>query len=140
MNDAFEPELTLRDYAHVVARRKWVVVIAVLTSLIAAVAMSTAQTPIYQASAEMLVKTRSSDTVFGNGTVTVGDPKRALSTEIKVLESQVVSLRVQKNLSLVEAPPAVSGTSDGLTDVVEVSVRSGDSETARVLANAYVQA
>jgi len=139
MNDP-DRELTLRDYSHVLARRKWIVVTAVLAAVIGGVALSAAQTPIYESSAQMLVITRSTDTIFGNGTTSVGDPKRAVQTEIKVLESEVVSLRVKKDLALTGAPPDVKGSSDGLTDVVTISVRSGDPTTARTTADAYAQA
>ena len=140
MNGSPDRELTLRDYAHVVARRKWIVVAAVLVAVGGAVTLSAIQKPIYEASAQMLVITRSSDTIFGNGTTSVGDPKRAVQTEIKVLESEVVSQRVQKDLGLPGTPPDVKGTTDDITDVVTVKVRSEDPTSARVAADAYVQA
>ena len=140
MNGTPDRELGLVDYAHVVARRKWIVVTAVVAAVVGAVALSAMQKPVYQASAQMLVSTRSSDTIFGNGSISVGDPKRAVLTEIKVLESGIVAQRAQKDLALAAPLPAVNGTSDNVTDVVAVTVRSGDPTTARVAADAYVQA
>lgn len=140
MNATPDRELTLRDYAHVVARRKWIVVTAVVAAVAAAITLAALQTPIYQASAQMLVKTQPNNTIFGNGNTSVGDPKRAVQTEIKVLESQVVSQRVRKNLALADTPPDVKGSSDDVTDVVTVSVRSGDPTSARIAADAYVEA
>ena len=58
MNATPDRELTLRDYAHVVARRKWIVVTAVVAAVAAAITLAALQTPIYQASAQMLVKHR----------------------------------------------------------------------------------
>ncbi len=140
MNGTADREVGLLDYAHVVASRKWIVVTAVVAAVVGAVALSALQTPIYEASAEMLVSTRSSDTIFGNGNITVGDPKRAVLTEIKVLESEIVSQRAQQNLALASSLPAVNGISDNVTDVVTVSVRSGDPTSARIAADAYMQA
>jgi succinoglycan biosynthesis transport protein ExoP len=140
MNGTPDREVGLLDYAHVVASRKWIVVTAVLAAMIGAVGLSALQKPIYEASAEMLVSTRSSDTIFGNGSITVGDPKRAVLTEIKVLESEPVAQRAQKDLALAAPLPDVKGTSDDVTDVVTVTVRSGDPTSARLAADAYVQA
>ena len=140
MSRPTDREMTLRDYARVVSRRKWLVAAGVFTTVTAAVAMSVLQKPVYEASAQMLVKTRASETVFGNGNISLGDPKRAVQTEIKVLESQIVSQRVQQILGLDEEPPDVSGSTDGATDVVTVKVRSGNPTTARVVADAYVEA
>ncbi len=140
MNETAERELTLRDYARVVARRKWVVVVAVLATVGTAIALAALQTPVYQAEAQMLVKTRASDTIFDNGATSYGDPKRAVQTEIKVLESEPVAQRVQQDLGLTALPPDAVGTVQGDTDVVAVTVRSGDPTTARVVADAYVQA
>jgi len=140
MNENAERELTLRDYARVVARRKWIVIAAVGTTVLAALGMSALQNPIYEASAQMLVVTRSSDTVFGNASGNAGNPERAVATEIKVLESERVADRVRTDLDLAAEPPPVSGRAVGATDVINASVQSGDATTARILADAYVNA
>ena len=57
-------ELELRDYIHVLARRKWTVVTAVFLTVGTALAMSFLQTPVYQGSAEMLLGQRSTESLF----------------------------------------------------------------------------
>jgi uncharacterized protein involved in exopolysaccharide biosynthesis len=115
-------------------------VIAVFATVAGAVALSAMQTPIYRAEAQMLVRTRPDTTIFSNDNQGFGDPVRAVQTEIKVLESEPVAQRVQSDLKLAAIPPDVKGTVQGATDVVAVAVRSGDPTTARILADAYVQA
>ncbi len=140
MPEASSRELTLRDYVRVIARRKWVLVIAVFATVAGAIALSAAQKAIYSAEAEMLVRTRPDTTIFNTDSQSFGDPVRAVQTEIKVLESEPVAQRVQKDLGLAVTPPSVKGAVQGATDVVSVSVRSGDPTTARIVADAYVQA
>ena len=136
-----ERELTLRDYGQVVWRRKWIVAAAVLTALGGALAMSFRQDPIYAASAQMLVEPRSGEAVFQQDpTLGVQNLERAIQTEIRVLEGQTVRERVQTNLGLDDLPPAVSASPVGSTDVVQVTVRSGDPQAAQRLADAYVEA
>jgi non-specific protein-tyrosine kinase len=115
-------------------------VIAVFATVVGAIALSASQKPIYSAEAQMLVKTRPDTTVFSTDTRTFGDPVRAVQTEIKVLESEPVAERVQADLKLTVIPPSVKGAVQGATDVVSVTVRSGDPTTARIVADAYVQA
>lgn len=134
-------ELTLRDYARVVWRRKWIVIAALIMALGGSLAMSILQDPIYQAESQMLVQPRSSDAVFEQDqTLAVSNLERAIQTEIQVLEGQTVRNRVQLNLGLDSLPPAASAHSVGSTDVVAVTVRSGDPRTAQAVADAYIQA
>jgi polysaccharide biosynthesis transport protein len=140
VNDVVDGELTLRDYWRVVARRKWLVLTGTLAVVLGALGMSLAQSPIYEARSQMLVQSRSTETLFDASTGRVVDPERALQTEIEVLESGIVAQRVQADLGLAGPPPQVDASSVGRTDVVSVRVRSGDPETARILADAYVAA
>ncbi len=93
-------EMTLRDYARVVDRRKWVVILAVLLATITALALTALQTPIYSTSSEVLVQPRGQDGLFENQVVNLND--RAIQTEIQVIEGQAVQQRVQDDLGLTE--------------------------------------
>jgi uncharacterized protein involved in exopolysaccharide biosynthesis len=66
MNEMVDREMTLRDYARVIARRKWVVVAATVATVAAALGMAALQDPVYQASSEVLVRARNTDTIFTN--------------------------------------------------------------------------
>ncbi|MEJ7801461.1 MAG: Wzz/FepE/Etk N-terminal domain-containing protein, partial [Ilumatobacter sp.] len=134
-------EMTLRDYLAVVRRRWWLVLVAVALTAGISLAVSASQTPIYEAEAQMLVASRTNDTVFDRGDqLGAGDATRAIETEIQVLEGEVVAERVRAELGVEGAMPDVDGTVVGSTDVISVNVRSEDPQTAQNLANAYVQA
>ena len=99
-------EMTIRDYARVVVRRKWIVIIAVVASVVGALIMSLAQDPIYEAEAQMLVEPRLGAAVFQQDpTLNVQNLERAIQTEIQVLEGQRVRERVREDLGLDALPP-----------------------------------
>jgi succinoglycan biosynthesis transport protein ExoP len=139
--DSMADEMTLRDYLAVIRRRWWIVVGALLLATGAALTLSVTTTPVYEAEAQMLVQTRSTDSLFDTGLDLRGtDATRAVQTEIQVLEGERVRTRLMTNLGLVEEPPDVDASVVGSTDVVAVRVRDTDPATAQTLADAYVQA
>ena len=130
--------MTLRDYARVVDRRKWVVIAAVMLTTLAAVALTTLQTPIYSASSEVLVQPRGQDGLFENQIVNLND--RAIQTEIQVIEGQAVQQRVQDDLGLAEEPPEANASAVGDTDVISITVRDASAANAATYADAYAAA
>lgn len=131
-------ETSLRDYAGVVARRKWMVIAAVLLSTSVAIGLTATQTPVYSASSEVLVQPRGQDGLFENQVVNLNE--RAIDTEIQVIEGEVVRSRVQQNLDLVSPPPSAQATAVGQTDVISIAVRDTNASNAAVVANAYAAA
>ncbi|WP_395161585.1 Wzz/FepE/Etk N-terminal domain-containing protein, partial [Ilumatobacter sp.] len=79
-----QAEMTLRDYARVVIRRKWIVIAAVVLTTTISVVSSAAQTPVYSSSSEVLVQPRGQDGLFADSVVNLND--RAIQTEIQVIE------------------------------------------------------
>ena len=132
-------EMTLRDYGNVIARRKWIVVFAVILTTVTVIALTALQTPIYSASAEVLVQPRGQDGFFDNQTNYV-DPERAIDTEIQVIEGQEVNERVQENLGLSTPPPGASASAVGSTDVISIVVNDTNASNAATLADAYAVA
>lgn len=130
--------MTLRDYAGVVVRRKWIVVAATLITTVIAVVLSALQTPIYSTDAEVLIQPRGQDGLFQDQIVNLND--RAIETEIQVIEGQAVRARVQQDLELTRVPDEVSASSVGATDVISVRVRDANASNAAVLATGYAQA
>jgi len=57
-------ELELRDYLGVLRRRKGVIALTVLIVVAAALAYSYLQTPVYEATAEVLVRPRTSEQIL----------------------------------------------------------------------------
>ncbi|MDJ0771448.1 MAG: polysaccharide biosynthesis tyrosine autokinase [Ilumatobacter sp.] len=139
--DHLPDEMTLRDYLAVIRRRWWIVVGAFVVTTGIALGLSATQTAVYEAEAQMLVQTRTTDSLFDTGVDLRGsDATRAVQTEIRVLEGERVQTRLEQNLGLDSPPPAVNARVLGATDVISVRVRSTNPETAQTLANAYVQA
>lgn len=135
-----QPEMSMRDYWHVVMRRKWLIVLALVATVGSSMALVVLQKPIYEAEAQVLVRSLSSESVFNTQTVNNNNAVRFIDTEIRVLEGQPVEDRVGENLGIEGDIPNVSGSPMGQTDVIAVRVRSGDARTAAQLADAYVQA
>ena len=140
MTEAERPEMTLRDYWRVLVRRKWIVLAGIVAAVTPAVVLSVLQEPQYRATAEIIIRTSASQSVFGTGTQANRDPDRIIQNEISAIEGDVVYARLKQNLGLTADPPDVVGTSRADTDVVVLSVESGDPRTAAELANAYVTA
>jgi len=78
-----EQEMSLRDYWQVVARRKAILITAVLAALAGALTLSLLQEPIYSAEAQMLVEPRSGEALFEDDpTLAIQNLDRAIQTEI----------------------------------------------------------
>ena len=130
-------ELELRDYLKVFRRRKGTIVLCVLVALTAALGASFLQTPIYEGTAEVVLQTRQTDSLFNPNT---GQPlagERAVETELKILKGEPVRAEVRRRLG---AAPAVSANAAGDTDVIEVRAQSTDAARAAAVANAYADA
>ncbi len=140
MTEPERPEMTLRDYWRVIARRKWIVLAGMLAAVVPAVALSVIQEPQYRASAEVIIRSSAAQSVFGTGGQTVRDPDRIIQNEISVIEGDLVYARLKENLGLTVDPPEVRGSARADTDVVTLSVESGDPSTAADLVNAYIVA
>jgi capsular exopolysaccharide synthesis family protein len=130
-------ELELRDYLRVLRRRKGVIVLAVLVVVAAALVASFLQTSVYQGTAELLLKPRTSESLFNPNTGQANDPTRQVQTEIQVLKSRPVKDQVRKQLGVA---PDVSASPVGQTDVIRVKATSTDPPKAAAIANAYANA
>jgi uncharacterized protein involved in exopolysaccharide biosynthesis len=92
--------MTLRDYASIVDRRRWIVNAAAFFTTLVALVSTVLQTPIYSADAEVLIQPRGQDGLFEDQVVNVNE--RAIQTEIQVIEGQAVRVRAQEDLALDE--------------------------------------
>jgi non-specific protein-tyrosine kinase len=133
------PEMTLRDYWRVVTRRWWIVLAAIIATAAPAIFLSSRQSPIYESSADMLIRSGPGESVFNTGQQSI-NPDRLVQNEISVLTGDAVYARVKANLGLTDDPPGASGSGFSDADVITVSVQSGDSQTAATLADAYIDA
>lgn len=126
--------MELRDYLSLFNRRKWIVILAVLLVVGAALLGSLLQSPLYEAKARLFLEANSS--VFDSN----GGQQLSLArvqTEIQVLQSSPVRAAVQETNG--DAPP-VSVTQVGQTEVLEVSVKATEPRVAAELTDAYITA
>lgn len=130
-------DLDLREYLRVLRRRKWTIALA--AGIVVAVALGSAllQTPVYQASAELLLQARSTESLFDPQTGQRVDPVRLMQTEIQVMKSEPVRNAVKERLGVA---PNVSVAPVGQTDVLRVRAQSTDPKRAALVANTYAQA
>jgi Mrp family chromosome partitioning ATPase/capsular polysaccharide biosynthesis protein len=142
-------DLGLRDYLHILRRRKWIVLQALVIVPLAAVALALRQSPLYQSSADVLLRYQSlPSTVSGindpNSYSYYVDPVRSTDTQLQVAELPLIANRVAAALRKrgVNGGDVVGSTSVseiGDTDVLEFTATSGSATLAAQLATEYAR-
>lgn len=130
--------LELRDYLRVLRRRRWTVILAMLWLAGSVLTASLLKTPRYRASGELLIAPKASETLFKqvSGPAVYNDPKRAVATEIRVLESLAVEDAVAARLGYRPRLTASSSPDDNVVTVRSISV---DPQRAALAVNAYAE-
>lgn len=130
-------ESTLRDYARVLLRRKWLVMVAVVMAVGVAVALSLVSTKIYAATSQILAE--SSGGVFTQDGQVVSDAA-SVATQVEVIKSRPVSAEVAERLGeRAKLVSAVRVNAVGGTRVISITVESSEPEVAREAATAYAE-
>jgi polysaccharide biosynthesis transport protein len=132
---ATEPDL--RDYLQVLRRRKAIIALSLAVVLGVALLVSYLQTPRYAATAKLLLKPRSSQSVFQSESQVYVDPVRSVQTELEVIKTEPVQDLVREKIG--SAPPVQAG-SVGETDLVILRAESTDASRAALIANTYATA
>jgi capsular exopolysaccharide synthesis family protein len=127
-------EMTLRDYASVLWRRKWIVLLPVAMTTLLAIALSTAQTPMYRASAQVLVKTPATAYSLGS-TGDVLSP-RLVENELQAAKGSELIGQLR---TVVGIEPALSVSVSEGSDVFTFTASSASPELAAAAANAYAR-
>jgi polysaccharide biosynthesis transport protein len=134
---ATEPDL--RDYLQVLRRRKAIIALSVAAVLAVALTASYSQTPLYAATAKLLLKPRSAEYVFSNNSGSQSEvlSARSVETEIEVIKTEPVRELVRNKIG---SAPAVQVRPVGQTDLVTIRAESTDPARASQVANAYASA
>lgn len=139
MTSTHEPHRDdLREYLRVVRSRKWEIVLIAIVVIGATVFFTLRQTPIYQATAEVLVQP------VQNPLSVVAPPAPDMNTEQQLVTSQAVADEVLKDstipipLSQLTRNLSVTVVTD--TEVLQINYSSPDPATASSLANAFAAA
>ena len=117
----------VRDYARILWRRKWYIVLAVVIAVGGLVGQHRLQQRQYKATAAVLTQAPSSGAV----------DQTVMATQIGILESSAVEALVAKHIA---DPGTVSASQAGLSSIVEVSATSTSPTLAASQANAWAAA
>ncbi|MBN2847460.1 MAG: hypothetical protein JXP72_03300, partial [Coriobacteriia bacterium] len=134
-------ELDLRDYLNVMMARKWTIIgVAVAVTLVALVA-SLIQPAVYEGQAKVLIAEKGSGAdLFGSlGLDISSQPERGLQTQVQLMQVRPLLENTIRELDLGITPEAlatkVTVSAVGQTNIVTITARDGDSETAAAIAN-----
>ena len=130
------PGMDIRDYLRVVQRRKLTILLTAALVVGGALALSFTQTPVYEATAKVLVAPRLSETLAGAEQAAGGRSERSIATELQVLGSQGMREAAREALG---HSPDVSVEAVGETQVVAIKAQSTDKERAAEDANGYAE-
>ena len=130
-------DFELRDYLRVLRRRKRPIILVTFFVVVIALAASYVQTPVYGATAQVLLQARTTEFLFDPSGGIRADPARAVQDEILVIESEPVRGVVRQAIG---AAPPVSASPVGQTNAINVTAESTQPGRAALVANTYVTA
>src|SRR2546421_857127 len=133
---------TVADYSAILRRRKWIVLVPPVAAAIAAYVLSMGQSPMYRASADVLVNRASVVSAITGVDPSGGDPIRYLATQASIARDPVLAKRVSDASRIPGMTPdrvlsesQVTPSTD--SDTISISVEDGDQAAAARLANTY---
>jgi Mrp family chromosome partitioning ATPase/capsular polysaccharide biosynthesis protein len=143
MTEAFSDRpTTVADYLAILRRRKWVVLLPPVVAALAAFLLSTSQSSLYRASAQVLVNRASIVNAITGVDPSSGDPNRFLTTQASIARSPELAKRVSEASGISGMTPrrvlsesSVDPSRD--RDIVSISVEDRDRGAAVRLANTY---
>ena len=119
-------ETNIGEYIAVL-RRRWMVIAGTMILVIAIVAaLDFSKTPIYEASSQLLLQPKQSESIFSPAQSSV-DPTRAVQNELKIINSLAVRTAVAKAYGEKISISAVSGGDD---DVIILSATDSNPKDA----------
>lgn len=124
----------LFDYAAILWRRKWVVVITVVVAVAIAVAIDQIRTPVYSATSSIELLSQSTSPQAGGA----GPSATQLATDVALAEGTAVHTAASRILK--QPAPPVTVQLVGATAVATMTVDSTSPALAADAANAYAQA
>lgn len=131
----------LRVYLAVLGRRWKVVALVTALAVAAALALSLTQATRYRATADLLIRAESSQSLIDGGqpALNATDAARELNNEVRLFESEAVEQEVEEAYDGRLDPEEVGASvvSD-TSDIVRASLTSSDAEEGAKLVNLYV--
>jgi succinoglycan biosynthesis transport protein ExoP len=130
-------QLYLRDYAQILNRRKWTIILVLIIAVALGAAYDSVSTKKYTATAQLELTPQVSQIVQQAANPVSVTPLVDVPTAIQVIQSTSVQDAVQKK---VPNAPSVTVKQVQLTNVVTVSVTATTAKMAAAAANAYATA
>lgn len=141
-------DLGLREYLQILRRRIWIVLLALLIVPLVAVALSLRQSPLYQSSADVLLRYQTLPATLSgisdpNSNSYYIDPVRSTDTQLQIAQLPVLADRViaalrKTGVSAAEVAATNVG-SIGDTDFLRFTSHAGDSRKAALIATEYAR-
>lgn len=127
-------DLDLRRFLQVLWTNGWVVLLSTVMVVVPAAVWANAKTPMYRATAEMVLEEKRSEVLF-TPSEQQGEPTRAIATEAKRIRSRAVREAASEKLGY---QADVETAASGFDNVIEVTAESTDPERAAATANTFV--
>ena len=143
MREAFSNRpTTVADYLTILRRRKWIVLVPPVAAAVAAFLLSLGQSPLYRASADVLVNRASVVTAITGVDPSGGDPTRYLATQASIARDPVLAKRISDASGIPGMTPDRVLAESGVTpstdsDIVTITVEDRGRAAATRLANTY---
>ena len=129
----------LQEALAVISLRKWSILAISVLVVGVALLVSSQQTPVYEASAKVLVTSFASDPLTESGV----PPELNLATEAELVSSEAVAEVVAEDLDIEGDPASLLGNlsvdSPTDTEIIEISYRSGDPAEAQRRAQGFAE-
>jgi succinoglycan biosynthesis transport protein ExoP len=146
MPEASRQESTIRDYARLLVRRKWIVLASVALLPTLTVLFALREPPLYQASAKVLLKEGNlAATLSGiQDTSVYLDPARVAQTQIELAQTPAVAARVLraagiKTITANQLLAATGISAEPNADILDFSVSNRNRMLAERLVNEYAR-
>jgi succinoglycan biosynthesis transport protein ExoP len=133
---------TVADYLAILRRRKWIVALPPVVAAIAAYLLSASESPLYSATAQVLVNRTTIVNAVTGIDPSAGDPDRFLTTQASIARSPELAKRVSDASGISGMTPgrvlsesSVNPSAD--SDIVSISVQDNNPGAATRVANTY---
>jgi len=126
---------SLREYMRVLIKRKWMVTSVVVGIFLAVAVASLRQTPIYEATGQIVVNKADSNLITFKDSVPVVDyyDQSDLDTEVRILQSDLMALQVIRQLNLDKRPEFGGHSDQKQANLVADPLQSDSNHTSALL-------
>jgi succinoglycan biosynthesis transport protein ExoP len=139
----------LKDYLHVISKRRWLIILVTATATIVAVGVSLILPKQYLGEVNVLVSDRNTGVALVGSPLSGGSdqPERDLQTQVQLMQQRPLATKVIQALKLDDTSETllkrVKITADGQASIVTIDVTDVDpgraAKTANALAQAYLE-